>query len=126
MDAETGAPVEAAAIYSVRRTRRTSKRVGTSDANGWTQVDPEVLGRDGLVVLAPGYVEKRERARLRDVTAAAHVVELQPSFSTTLRVLLPDGLPAAGIEVTVRPQLRGLENPEPLLLATDIHGETEV
>ena len=123
VDARTGAPVPEAAIYSVRRMRRTSPQVGATDADGAAFVDPEVLGRDSLLLLAPGFVERRERARLREVTEAPYVIELEPKSLTTLRVRTTEGDAAAGIGVTVRPRLRGLEDPEPLELVTDAAGE---
>jgi hypothetical protein len=123
VDAITGEPVPEAAIYSVARYRGTSPKIGVSDPNGNARVEVASLRRDGLLVLADGYLEYREAATLRDLDSTPHVVKLEPEFTARVQVTLPDGAPATEIPLLVHTQLRGLDDPESIEIVTDENGE---
>jgi hypothetical protein len=85
-------------------------------------IDPSVLSRDGLFVLADGYVERRESARLRAFENAPYVIELEPEFTAQVRVLVPGEFPAGGARLAIQGRLRGLDDPAPEQHVTDATG----
>lgn len=121
-DAVTGLPVPAAAIYLRDVERPEAVFVGRTDSDGVLAVPQASLCRQSFAVLAPGYVEHREPAQLRFLADSSYEVQLQPEFEATVAVLLPDGSPAAGVALTIRPRLHGLKDPAALDLVTNEAG----
>ena len=115
----TGAPISGAEIFvesfamrSERLARGRSRleylmlpfateRVGTTGPDGILDVDPARLARDRLLVRAPGFVEYRERERLRIREDGILPIELEPAPSASLTVRFEDGTPAARVPVTL-------------------------
>ena len=87
LDAASGDAVANAEVYFVQLTQLEGIPAGTTDARGVACVPRELLRRDALVVVAAGYVEYREAATLREIDTNTHIVEIQPYFSASVRVL---------------------------------------
>ncbi len=80
-----------------------TKLVGRTDASGRLTLPPLHLGRDRLLVRAPGFLEHRERSRLRRGTEGEGLFEvsLRPAETGHVMVLLPGGTPERDVPVRV-------------------------
>ena len=76
--------------------------VGRTDARGNLEVDPARLARDRMLVRAPGYLEFRERDRLRTSDKdGVWAIDLIPAELTMLELRLPGGSPARHVPLRI-------------------------
>jgi hypothetical protein len=76
--------------------------VGHTDPRGRLELPPLQLGRDRLLVRAPGYREHRERERLRRGQKDGILeISLSPAEIGSVTLFLPEGAPAGRIPIRV-------------------------
>ncbi len=134
VDSESGARVEGARVFSKTRRQPLASELGTTDARGELEVPAEILRREGILVLAPGFREYREAARLRDLrpddsasAASSPRGRLEIALARTndarVRVVGPDGSPVAGLDVFLDERFPARVAIERSLYTTDSRGE---
>jgi hypothetical protein len=103
-DAETGAPLKDAAVL-LRNTwidpeegqRRFASRFAVN-ADGEAALPPIHAGEAELAIEAPGYASERQTLAVARGTDRLIRIALRREEASTLRITLPNGLPAAGAE----------------------------
>ena len=123
LDARNREPVANARVFVSFRTEERSQPLGLTDKDGALKVAEVLLRREAFQILAEGYIEHRESARLRELPDRVLSVELEPELESTVKVFLPDGAPAIGARVTIGARPRGLDAPAPVVRVTDVVGE---
>ncbi|MFQ5654648.1 MAG: sigma-70 family RNA polymerase sigma factor [Planctomycetota bacterium] len=79
-----------------------TRHAGVTDREGRVAVSRAWLRGGRIAVSAAGFMEYRERARIRRLSGPEHRVELEAPLAATLRVLGPEGTPISGVEVSLR------------------------
>ncbi len=120
-------PVEGAQVYFRKKTQYEAIEAGQTDADGRLELLAIDLDRSDLFILKDGFLEHRQKAKLRNSSALSEIADLEilldPAVENEVQLVSQQGDPLANIAVTFKAVLRGLSPPEATTLMTNAQGQ---